>query len=339
MSGGAGNRGRGRPRLSEAEFRRIVEEVRDRHNISDVVGRKTKLKRAGNEMVGLCVFHKERSPSLRVDDAKGLYYCFGCGKSGDAIRFIQETENLSFMDALRVLGASDLPIVDPAERARRAEEDRAERAQAIAEAKAFWDRSAGPVEGTPAEVYAKSRGITMKLPPSIRFGMLPAWRDRETGEWGRDLPAMIGAVTIGDELVAIQRIFLKWGGRAKADMKRPKLSLGRVKGGALRLDAPGPITVHDGEIIITEGPEDGLSLAQEIPNRRVWVALGTAFMPEIVFPPEVHSVVIAGQNDGPGQAATEAAAHSLLERGLAVRTMYPSPGYKDWNDELNGRRA
>ena len=316
---------------ADAAFRQLVEETRSQHNISDIVGRTRQVRKAGREMVALCAFHNERSPSMRVNDAKGTYHCFGCGSSGDIIKYVMETEGLGFMDAMRWLGASDLPIVPPEQRAQRAAEDAVERQQAIDEARMFWDRSV-PAAGTPAEVYARSRGIIMPLPPSIRFGMVPAWRDKETGEWSRDLPALIGAVTIGDELVAIQRIFLADGGRRKANMKKPKLSLGRVMGGAIWL---GPPTA---DVVITEGPEDGLSLAQEMPGTTVLAALGTALMPAITFPEVVNSIIIAGQNDDAGRTSVDCAAEALLDQGFAVRVMWPSEGFKDWNDQLRGIR-
>lgn len=299
------------------------------HNISDIVGRTRKVTRAGNrEMRVLCAFHIERTPSMQVNDAKGTYHCFGCGASGDIIRYVMETEGLGFMDALRWLGAADLPIVSPEQRAQRAAEDAAERAAAIAAARLFWDSSA-PAAGTPAEIYARARGITMPLPPSIRFGMVPAGKDDE-GNWRTPLPALLGAVTIGDELVAIQRIFLGQGGRAKANMKQPKLSLGRVLGGALWLGPPAP------KIIITEGPEDAMSLAQEIPGQTTAASLGTAMMPEVQYPPEVREITIAGQNDKAGRVAVDKAALALTERGFILRTMFPHPDYKDWNDQLRG---
>ncbi|MDB5733181.1 MAG: hypothetical protein JWQ03_3076 [Variovorax sp.] len=323
--------------INEADFRRIVDEIKAQHNISDLVGRSRKLHRAGKEVVALCAFHPERSPSMRINDAKGTYHCFGCGASGDAVRYVMQTEGLGFIDSLKWLGAADLPIVDPASRARAAEEDAAERAAAVASARAVWDCAVDPA-GTAADVYARSRGITTALPPSIRFATTPAWYDKETGEAGPDLPALIGAVTRGDELVAVQRIFLSRGGRAKANMKKPKLSLGRVKGGALKLDGSCPTIADASEIIITEGPEDGLSLAQEMPDRRVWVALGTALMPEVQYPPDVRSIVIAGQNDDAGRHAALQAADALIQRGFKVRTMYPDPAFKDWNDQLRGIR-
>jgi DNA primase len=312
---------------------REIEDLRQRHALSDIIGRHTKLRRSSRELVGLCPFHPEKSPSFHVNDAKGFYHCFGCGAHGDVIRFLREAEGMGFIEALQWLGGSDLPIIPEAVRAKAAQEDAEARSQAIADAKAFAVRCVDPV-GTPAEVYARARGITATLPPSIRFGMLPAWRDRETGEWSKDRPAMVGlCVNGGGDLVAIQRIFLRSDGTGKANMRKPKLTLGRIRGASLRL---GPVAP---EIIITESPEDGLSLMQELPGASVWVALGTALMPDIEMPPEVRSVVVAGQNDAAGHAAVKKAAEALTLRGLPVKTMFPSPEYKDWNDELRGIAA
>lgn len=270
---------------------------------------------------------------MQVNDAKGTFYCFGCAASGDIVSYIMDTKRISFREALRFLGGADLPAVDPAQRAKAAEEDAAERSAAIAEAQAIWASARAP-QGTPADIYLASRAICMPLPPSIRFGRVYAWKDADTGEIGPELPALIGAVTTGDEITGLQRIFLADGGRAKARMKKPKKSLGRIRGGALRLDHG----LTGGEIIITEGPEDGLSLAQELPDKRVWVALGTAMMPEIVFPSEVRTIVIAGQNDDAGRVAVDKAALRLVEQGFAVRTMFPASAFKDWNDQLRGIR-
>lgn len=339
MRGAAGKpiTSRGR-RIDDADFRQLVEDAKAQWNISDVVSRRAKLRRAGRETVTLCLFHPERSPSMRVNDAKGTYHCFGCGASGDIVTLVMATEGLSFMDALRWLGAANLPSVAPELRARAAEEDAAERAAAIAEARAVWN-GASATTGTPAETYARSRGITMPLPPSIRFTNTYAWRDKETGEAGPDLPAMVGAVTNGaGEVVAIQRIFLRDGGMAKAALKKPKLSLGRVKGGALKLEGACMMKAPS-ELIITEGPEDGLTLAQEMPGQRVWVALGTALMPFIEYPTSVRVVTLAGDNNDAGRAAVRKAAEEIEKRGIVAKIIFPPPGYADFNDQLRGIRA
>jgi DNA primase len=315
------------------DMRAAADQARDRYDLSAIIGRRTKLRRAGREWKGLCPFHSEKSPSLHVNDATGLYHCFGCSAGGDAIRFVMETEGLRFNDALRWLGAAGLPAADPAQRAKAAAEDAAARAESIADAAAVWG-AAVPPDGTPAEVYARSRGIIMPLPPSIRFARTPAWRDRDTGEVGPDLPALVGAVVDGGgNLTGIQRIFLADGGKAKARMKRPKLTLGRVLGGALRL---GPAAA---ELIVCEGPEDGLTLAQELPDASVWVTLGTSMMPAVEYPPEVRSIVLAGDNNAAGRAAVDKAALALIDANYAVRTMFPAPGFADFNDMLRGVRA
>lgn len=331
---GAHQKGGGGNRLDPAEFRRLVDEAKANHNISDVVALDRKVTKAGRERRALCAFHQERTPSMQVNDAKGTFHCFGCGSSGDIVSYVMDTQRLGFLDAMRWLGAADLPAVDPSQRAHAAAEDETERATAIAEAQAIWASARAP-QGTPAEVYLRSRGITMPLPPSLRFGRVYTWKDADTGEIGPELPALIGAVTTGEDLTGLQRIFLRDGGRAKATMKKPKKSLGRIRGGALRLDHG----MTGDEILITEGPEDGLSLAQELPGKRVWVALGTAMMPEIVFPPNIRRIVIAGQNDNAGRLAVDKAALRLDEMGFTVGMIWPAAGFKDWNDQLRGIRA
>ncbi len=321
----------------DAAFRRAIDEAKQRYNISDVVARTRKVTRAGkNEKRALCAFHSERTPSMQLNDAKGTYHCFGCGASGDLVSYVMKTEGIRFMDALRWLGAASLPGVDPAQRAKAAAEDEADRQRAIDRARDVWEK-ARPAPGTPAEVYLRSRGITMPIPHTIRFAMTPAWYDDDSGECGPDLPALVGAVVDGnDQLIGLQRIFLSDGGRQKARMDKPKRSLGRVKGGAFRINSDADSVDH--ELILTEGPEDGLSIAQEL-GAEVWVTLGTAMMPHIDYPPRIITIIIAGQNDAAGRTAVAAAEEDLLERGFDTRTMWPADGFKDWNDQLRGMRT
>lgn len=80
-----------------------IQRVRDQVKIAVVVGERVKLERRGRSLTGLCPFHKEKSPSFHVNDERGFYYCFGCHASGDAIKFVQELEGLSFIEAVREL--------------------------------------------------------------------------------------------------------------------------------------------------------------------------------------------------------------------------------------------
>src|SRR3712207_9117074 len=69
----------------------------------ELVGARTDLRRVGTRFTGLCPFHDERTPSFSVNAEHKLYHCFGCGESGDAIKFVRETEALDFVGALEVL--------------------------------------------------------------------------------------------------------------------------------------------------------------------------------------------------------------------------------------------
>ena len=79
----------------------LIEEVRSRNDIVDVVSGYVKLTRKGSNYFGLCPFHNEKSPSFSVSRGKQMYYCFGCGAGGNVFTFLMEYENYSFQEALR----------------------------------------------------------------------------------------------------------------------------------------------------------------------------------------------------------------------------------------------
>lgn len=330
-------------RLPDAEFDALVRAAKDRHLLSDIIARHTDLKRSragGREKVGLCPFHSERTPSFEVNDAKGSYHCHGCGRGGDAITFLMEREGMNFRQAYETLAGDEFPVVSEEERAQRRADDERKMAERVALAKSIWDASAPPM-GTPAEVYARSRGIIIDLPPSVRFVMTPRWRDPETGECGRDFPAMVCALQDNsDAVVGVQCIFLQDGGRSKysrvksdGGKARAKLTYGKLAGTALRL---GPVS---DSIVFCEGPEDGLTLAQILPGRSIWVSCGTAGLSKYNFPSDVRSLIIAGDNNEAGRKAAAKARIIHTARGLTVQEVYPDPSFRDWNDQLMGVRS
>lgn len=338
---GANRNSRGRSASDAAEFQRLVEEAKARHDISAIIGRHTVLKKRGaRELVGLCPFHDERSPSFEVNDAKGFYHCWGCGRSGDAIRFLIDKERMSFMQAVQQLLGDAFPVISDEDRARRKIEDARIMAARIDLARTIWSRSV-PARGTLADVYARSRGITMDLPETVRFVMTPRWRDDETGEVGRDCPAMACALQdVHGAIVGVQCVFLQDGGRKKYERVRAdgtkakaKLSFGIVVGSAFRL---GPPSDH---VVICEGPEDGLTLRQQLPDRTIWVACGTAMLSRIALPAAVQYLTLAGDNNDAGRLAVDAANAAYMELGIAVNSIFPDAGYKDWNDQLRGVRG
>lgn len=312
-------------RVSEARI--DVEALKRRFVLSEIVARDTDLKRSGHELVGLCPFHAENTPSFRVNDAKGVYFCFGCSASGDLVDYVREMEGLDFAGALRWLCA-DAPAT---ERPRPSPvEERADREAAVAEARAIWRRSR-LLDGTPAEAYLRTRGIA-SAPGTVRFARVALWRDPETGRPGRWTPAMVAAAQDARGVVTgIQRVCLTPDGQKAG--RKAKLSLGQVRGGALRL---GPPAAH---LVLCEGPEDGLTLWHRSRGRAsVWVSLGTGNLHAIELPPAVTAVTIAGDNNAAGRAAAELAAATYAAQGRRVRIVYPAPDFADWNDELLGRR-
>jgi DNA primase len=287
--------------------------------ISSVVAQSVKLRRNGREFVGCCPFHDERTPSFTVNDDKGFAHCFGCGWHGDATDFVAALTGCSLVEAAGKLGGGEIPSLPPWKAP--APEDRSELIEA---ARRIW-REAGPIAGTPAERYLRGRAISCALPETLRFSRL---RHPEGGEY----PCLVSLVTRYDNKFAgIQRTYLTEQGR-KASVAPVKLSLGTVKGCAIRL---APVAA---ELVVCEGLEDGLTLQQEL-GRAVWVAAGASMLPGMHFPSVVRSVVIGADNDAAGQRETDKAAEAFTARGLSVRIMRPSAGFKDFNEQAASGEA
>lgn len=95
---------------------RFLDEIRSRLSLSDMIGKRIKVTRAGREYKACCPFHKEKTPSFTINDAKQFYHCFGCGAHGDVIGFTMQYDNLSFVDAVETLAAQaglDMPKQTP----------------------------------------------------------------------------------------------------------------------------------------------------------------------------------------------------------------------------------
>ncbi len=194
----------------------------------------------------------------------------------------------------------------------------------IAHARELW-RRAVPAAGTLVERYLHSRGITIPIPPTIRY--LP---DAKHAPTSLVLPAMICAVQRLDRRVyGVHRTYLSQDGTRKAGVEQSRMMLGRIAGGAVRL---GPVAP---KIAVTEGLETALSIVQACPNLSVWAALSTSGMRSLVLPPEVREVILAADADAEGEKAAIAAAARFVEEGREVRIARPATG-NDFNDELRG---
>jgi DNA primase len=315
-----------------------IDEIRARYRLSDVVGRVVTLRKAGLEFKACCPFHDEKTPSFYVNDDKGFYHCFGCQAHGDAIRFVMETRGVGFREAVQMIDGDDLPIVNPADRARAVH--RADRldVEAIDDARRFWEQGVELTE-TPADLYLMFRGIRVR-PKVLRFARIPTWKNPETGSWNRPRPALMLKAEANDgSFRGIQRIFLTKDGR-KANMENPKLSLGSIRGAGISLGRPRP------EVHISGSTEDGLSIFQKF-NEAIYVRVtcGESNLGTLDLPRCVRRAWVMGQNDKPGREAVFGtpkrigALRAYREKGIEVRALFPAPEYKDWNDELLGKKA
>jgi len=160
----------------------FLQELISRVDIVDIVGRHVELKRGGANFMGLCPFHGEKSPSFSVSPSKQFYYCFGCGASGDAIRFLTEHLGLSFVEAVRDLAqgvglAVPEEQVSPEERQRRdtLRERRLSLGDVLQRAADFYRAQ---LKAQPRAIdYLKRRGLTGTI--AARFGLgfaPPGWR-------------------------------------------------------------------------------------------------------------------------------------------------------------------
>ena len=157
-----------------------VAEIRDRTDIVAVIGEHVQLRRAGVNYLGLCPFHQEKSPSFNVSAAKQFFYCFGCQKSGDVIRFLMEREGRSFADVVRDLAARagiDIPEDEEESRPERKalrlqqESERLRLLKLNALASKYYQAQLAASER--ALQYVASRGISDEIRTGFRLGYAP----------------------------------------------------------------------------------------------------------------------------------------------------------------------
>ncbi len=156
---------------------RFLEEVKSRLRPSDVIGRTVKLRRQGREFVGLSPFNKEKTPSFYVNDEKGMFFDFSSGKTGDLITFLQETERLSFAEAVERLAAEAgvaLPALDP--KGAEQEKKRQGLADWLELAAQWFEAELRRPAGREAREYLQCRGLPEAEWGRFRLGYSPGGR-------------------------------------------------------------------------------------------------------------------------------------------------------------------
>ena len=250
-----------------------------------------------------CPSHEDRTPSLsvRVGDSALLFKCFG---------------GCTIAEILRALRRDSIDISGRPDSGHRAAAHSRQRSTA---ALRLW-REAGPIEGTPAARYLASRRI-YQTSHALRFhGSTPLG----AGGNVRFLPALLAAVVEGDDIVAVQRIFLQPNGRP-ALLVKFKRSLGSPRAGAVRLRPAQNV------LGLAEGIENAAS-ASTLLGIPVWATLGAERFDRVAIPQSVKRLILLADNDRAGQRAVVKAKARYMQLGRQLLTLWPPAPFNDWND-------
>jgi DNA primase len=325
----------------------FLDEIRARLSVSQVVGRKVALKKAGREFRGLSPFKAEKSPSFFVNDQKGFYHCFASGEHGDIFTFLMKTEGLEFPEAVERLAAeAGVPMPKPVER-NVEQEDQRERLYRLLEASAiFFEESLRAGIGNEARHYVEKRGLARETIQSFRLGFAPNSRTalgvylKAKGFSAADM-ATAGMLIAGDDIpepydrfrnrvmfpiLDLKGRVIAFGGRA-LDKDAPAKYLNSPetplfhKGHILFNAARARTAAHEkNRVIVVEGYMDVVALAEAGFTESV-APLGTALTEDQLkllwrFAPEP---VLCFDGDGAGRKAAD--------RAVEVALPWVKPGF------------
>ena len=158
----------------------IIEEVRVKNDIVDVISQYVKLQRKGSSYFGLCPFHNEKTPSFSVSPAKQMYYCFGCGAGGNVFTFIMEYENFSFGEALKFLAdraGVELPQIEYSREAQEQANLRSSLLEIQKSAASYFYYNLRRENGKTAYQYLKSRGLSDETMQKFGLGYSDKYSD------------------------------------------------------------------------------------------------------------------------------------------------------------------
>ncbi len=332
----------------------IVEEVRQRNDIVDVVSTYVKLQKKGGNYFGLCPFHNEKSPSFSVSGQKQMYHCFGCGVGGNVFTFVMEYENYTFVEALKMLAERvgvDLPKVEYSVEEQRQVDLKGQLLEINKEAAKYYFYQLKKENGAAALKYLTDRELS--LPTIQKFGL------GYSNKTSNDLYQYLKSLGYKDEILKqsglitfdeAKGIYDKFWNRVMypiMDVNNRVIGFGgRVmgKGEPKYLNSP-ETKVFDKSrtlygmnqarisrrpnMIICEGYMDVIALHQAGFNNAV-ASLGTAFtgLQANLLKRYTNEVLVTYDSDEAGTKATLRAIPILKEAGLSIRIVNMKP-YKD----------
>lgn len=171
-----------------AYVREDIDKVRERTDLAELAAEVTQVKRSGRSVMAVCPFHDEKTPSLSIDPGRGLYHCFGCGKSGDVFSWVEETHSVDFAGAVELLARrAGITLTEAPGEARRRSK-RESLVAAVADAAAFYTkRLKTAADAAGARSYLRGRGYDSDVVDRFALGYAPtAWDDLTTHLRSRD---------------------------------------------------------------------------------------------------------------------------------------------------------
>jgi DNA primase len=336
-------------RIREASVRETV----DAADMVEVVSARTQLRRSGARYTGLCPFHDEKTPSFSVNPQDKLFYCFGCGKGGDVISFVRETEQLDFAQAVEWLAERFRVTLEYEESSPEHDAARNRRERLLAlldQAASFYERYLWESpRGEPARVYLRSRGLGEEVCREYRLGLAPggitlARKAREKGFTAAELAAAGLVNRRGNDYFSGRLLFplADPRGRVRGFQARklreddplrakyvnsPEGELFRKGGLLYGLDRARTAIAKQERAIVVEGNTDVLALRQA-GLEPVVASMGTALSERQLkeLSRLTHRAWLCFDGDAAGEAATLRGMELAAAQGFEVRVVTLPPG-------------
>jgi len=334
----------------------FLDELRYRLDAEQIIAPYTHLKRSGRNLVGLCPFHSEKSPSFFVYPENNSFYCFGCGAGGDLISFIRRAENLDYVEAVKYLAdRAGLPMPEDT-----GDDETGRRRRTILEinreSARFFHAALLSPQGKPGLDYLTKRGLSPNIIRRFGLGYAPdgwdglkkhllskgfAERDMidaavlRRRESGGSYDYFRGRVMF--PIIDLRGGVVGFGGRTLGDAKPKYLNTGdtlvfKKSRGLFAMNFAK--ATKETNLILCEGYMDAISIYQGGFDNAV-ASCGTALTPEQarLMAQYTSEVVVAYDSDGPGQEATRRAVRIFGGVGIKVRVLTVT-GAKDPDEFL-----
>ncbi len=341
----------------------VIEDLKFRNTIEDVISSYVTLSRAGSNLKGLCPFHSEKSPSFTVYTGDGHYYCFGCGAGGDVITFIMRMENLDYRAALEFLAKRCGVTLPDDDKKERGGVSRSRVLEMNKLAARFFHKMLYTDEGAQARAYLMKRQLSGSTVKHFGLGYAPNSYDslkKYLKDKGYTDEEMVSAFLcqrskknekhtydvfrnkVMFPIIDVAGNVVAFGGRVLDDSKPKYINTSDTPAFKKHRNLFGLNFAKNSSedyLILCEGYMDVISLHAAGFTNAV-AALGTAFNAETarLLNKYTDKVCLCFDSDGAGQTATNRALQTLSELDISVRVI-KIPGEKDPDDFIKSNGA